>query len=373
MGERPNTRSLSRLRPPIHNDGEVGRSRSPSPAVRSSNIFFPTPLASSPRGDNLEDSMTSRTFTEDEVRQIAANAVEAALANVPRPTVCANRKPDLPAFDTKHIEVWIQRVEAAYARASITSPKDKFAFLESKIDINLNPKLNAFLFGPPTQAAWTEFLVYLREEYGPTKRQQAKTLLDGIRRDGRRPSQFLAQVVEKTKDLTLDDIRKEVILRDLPPQVCHALSAHAKNSTAEEIAKLADDYFDRDGQHLHATTAAPINNIDKAAAEADGDEDDINAIGPHFHERRKGKAFTRTGNFTPAFGNNQPSSTAYNQTSSNQRTQQQQQRKQSNNRHNSPPLCRYHTKWGDAAIKCEPGCIHFSSHKDPKAQAGRPA
>ena len=301
-----------------------------------------------------------RTFTEDEVRQIANDAVAAALANVPGPTVCSTRTPDLPAFDQKHIEVWIQRTEAAYSRASITSPKDKFAFLESKIDINLNPKLNSFLFGPPTEAAWTKFLKYLREEYGPTKREQANALLSGIRRDGRRPTQFLAQIVEKTKDLTLDDIRKEIVLRDLPPQVCHALSAYTKDSSAEEIAKLADDYFDREGQHLHAEATAP------AASETFSEEDNINAVG----FQQKGKTKAPTGNFTPAFDDNQSSSAANNdRPPQNQRMGQQQQRQQSNSQHSSP-LCRYHSKWGDAAIKCAPGCVHFSSHlRDPKAPA----
>ena len=378
MGDRPTTRSHSRLQLPARNFGGLGRgSRSPSPANPGANsVFFASPSTADSSGDAFEDAM-SRTFTEDEVRQIAANAVEAALANVPRPTICSNRKPDLPAFDTKHIEVWIQRVEAAYARASIASPKDKFAFLESKIDINLNPKLNAFLFGPPTETAWMDFLKYLREEYGATRRQQANTLLNGIRRDGRRPSQFLAQVIEKTKDLTIDDIRKEVILRDLPPQVCHALASHTKNSTAEEIAKLADDYFDREGQHLHAAPAPPISNVDDVTVEADGEEDGVNAIGSRF-QKGKGKSGAPTGSFTPAFGNNNPSSSGKAFSNNNVRPpsnpRRQQQRQQSTNRHDAPPLCRYHTKWGDAAIKCEPGCVHFSDHsKNPKAQAGRRA
>ena len=368
MGDRPTTRSHSRLQLPTRGLGRG--SRSPSPAYPGAdNVFFAA--SSAVDANNFEDAMTEpRTFTEDEVRQIAANAVEAALANVPRPTVCSNRKPDLPAFDKGHIEVWIQRVEAAYARASITAPRDKFAFLESKIDINLNPKINAFLFGPPTETAWTNFVKYLRDEYGATRRQQANALLDGIRRDGRRPSQFLAQIVQKTKDLTIDDIRKEVILRDLPPQVCHALAAHAKDSTAEEIAAIADDYFDREGNHLHAATSAPINHIAADATETGDEEDGINAVGSHFR-RGKGKGGASAGNFTPAFSNN-PSSSS--KPPSNQRVRQQQQRQQSNNRHESPPLCRYHAKWGDAAIKCEPGCVHFANHsKDPKAQAGRRA
>ena len=303
--------------------------------------------------------MATRTFTEEEVRQIAASAVEAALANVPRPTVCSNRKPDLPAFDRAHIEVWIQRVEAAYARASITSPKDKFAFLENKIDINLNPKLNDFLFGTPTATAWSDFLSYLREEYGTTKRQQAKALLDGIRRDGRRPSQFLAQVVEKTKDITIDDIRKEVVLRDLPAQVCHALAPYVDDSTAEQLAKLADDYFDREGQHLHASAAPAINNVENAA-ETDDEDDGVNAVGPNFRQRGKSKPPFSSGRFTPAFdsGNNKPPPTN--------------QRPQTADRHSKPPLCHFHTKFGDKAFRCQPGCIHFPL-KDPKATAGRRA
>ena len=308
--------------------------------------------------------MPSRTFTEEEVRQIAASAVEAALASVPRPTVCSNRKPDLPAFDRAHIEVWIQRVEAAYSRASITSPKDKFAFLENKIDINLNPKLNDFLFGTPTATAWSEFLSYLRNEYGTTKRQQAKALLDGIRRDGRRPSQFLAQVVEKTKDISIDDIRKEIILRDLPAQVCHALAPYVKDSSAEELAKSADDYFDREGQHLHASAASTVNNVE-IAAETDEEDDGVNAVGPHFRKKEKSKPPFSSGRFTPAFGSssNQPPPT-------NQRPQTPQ--KQTADRHNKPPLCHYHTKFGDKARMCRPGCIHYPL-KDPKATAGRHA
>ena len=300
----------------------------------------------------------SRTFTEDEVRQIAANAVEAALAAVPRPVVCSGRKPDLPAFDQRHIEVWIQRVEAAYARSSITSPKDKFAFLETKIDINLNPKLNEFLFGPQTTERWEQFLQYLRKEYGPTRQQQAATLLNGIRRDGRRPSQFLAQVVEKTKDLTLDDIRKEVIIRDLPPQVCHALAAHVETKSATELAEMADAYFDRDGKHLHTTPASTVNEVSETPGLiTDDEDDDINAVGPRHR---------RSNNFTPAFSSgNQPSNP-------NRRPQPQQTSSAENPSTQQP--CRFHKKYGKDAYKCMPGCLHHAEFKkNPKAQAGRRA
>ena len=98
-------------------------------------------------------------------------------------------------------------------------PKDKFFFVESKLDVNLNPKVNEFLFGPATAATWAEFLDYLRVEYARSKEQQASTFLDGICRDGLRPSQHLARIRDLTKDISLDDLLKEMVLRDLPPSV----------------------------------------------------------------------------------------------------------------------------------------------------------
>ena len=354
MGSRPGTRSTSRLQlPSVHNHGERGHSsRSPSPAPRiDGNAFFDATVDST-------DTMSTRTFTEDEVRQIAADAVEAALAAVPRPVVCSGRKPDLPAFDQRHIEVWIQRVEAAYTRSSITSPKDKFAFLETKIDINLNPKLNEFLFGPQTTERWEQFLQYLRKEYGPTRQPQAASLLNGICRDGRRPSQFLAQIEEKTKDLTLDDIRKEVIFRDLPPQVCHALASHVVEKSAKELAEMADAYFDKDGKHLHTTAASTVYAVDETPGLITDDEDhDINAIGPRSR---------RSHIFTPAF------SSGNQQSNSNRRPQTQQPSTAENSSTQQP--CRFHKRYGKDAYKCMPGCLHYAEFKkNPNAQAGRRA
>ena len=136
-----------------------------------------------------QSPIMSNTASIEELRAAAAAAVEAANAATSALAAAANlvaqqgsqqqqtqirtRKPDLPEFDPRNIDIWIKRTEAAYDRAGICLPRDKFAFLESKFAVGANPSIDAFLYGPANDDTWSSFLTYLREEYGRTVRQEA--------------------------------------------------------------------------------------------------------------------------------------------------------------------------------------------------------
>ena len=94
---------------------------------------------------------------EASIQRIVEAAVRAATQTTTS-QVQQLRKPDLPAFDKKNIDIWIKRVESAYTRVNCTDPKLKFAHLESKFDVNEDPKINEFLFGAQTNETWKEFL-----------------------------------------------------------------------------------------------------------------------------------------------------------------------------------------------------------------------
>ena len=103
----------------------------------------------------------------------------------------SNKKPSLPAFDAKNVELWIRRVESAYVRSSINCPKKKFAYLEEKLGVDLDPKVNEFLFvNEPTEATWEEFKAYLAKNYGKTTRSKTSVILDGVKREGRKKERF---------------------------------------------------------------------------------------------------------------------------------------------------------------------------------------
>ena len=185
-------------------------------------------------------------------------AVTAALANQTS-QVQALRKPDLPPFDRDNIEVWIKRVENAYVRSNVTDSKHKFAFLERLFHAKDDKRINRYMWGTQTPDEWTAFLAYLRDRYGRTKQQEVQTLLKGIPRDGRRPSDFASHILELSEKATIDDVRKEVFLQQMPKELSLHIASRVKDLSLQETADVCDEFFDQDGKMINA--AAPSINL----------------------------------------------------------------------------------------------------------------
>ena len=309
------------------------------------------------------------------------------------------RKPELPDFDAKNVEIWIRRMTAAYERAGIILAKDKFAYLETKFRVGANPKIDEFLYGPANDTAWNSFLSYLRTEYGRTVRQEAQFLRSQHRRDGRRPSQMLAQLKDKVKRVTVDDILKDIIISSLPGDVQRMMAERVTELTAEQAAVLADSYFDQEGKPLHSTSNSPINNVDSAptqnnAPEEVDDDADINAINGrrgNFRSGGRGRYNNNNNNnnnntqFSRPFSDNgfnnnasgppnrmgvkhrsHPSGASFNASSNSSSTSFNASAAK------TPHLCHAHDKFGDAAYSCHPSCSRWPEmqRKQGNGQAG---
>ena len=251
----------------------------------------------------------------------AAAALEALSLNArtaPPAASTKRKRPELPAFDKSNIHIWIQRVESAYAREEVTEPKQKFAFLESIIGVNLGPTINNYMFGEATAQSWKSFLDHLKETYGPTKETRCSTYLDGLKRNGLRPSDHLALIRDRAKDVTLDDLQKQLILRELPTDIRKLLQDKVEKLDAKATAALADAHFAKDGQPLNAGTS--INNISEqqqnhpTSIQPEEDTSEINAIQSRSRAPQQGFANNRNNGryknrsnssnrsrFTPAF------------------------------------------------------------------------
>ena len=354
-----------------------------------------------PTATNAMDANSIRALVQETVRASSTAAVQASVASVGamlpeavrdvmrdqvRDVTALTRKPDLPAFDTANIEIWIRRIENAFTRASITNVKDRFAFLESKIGTSVDPKITEFLCANPiTNATWDAFLSYLRKRYGPTKRQQVQSLISGTEFDGLHPSAVVAMMKEKAGTVSVDDIIKEHLYRRLPVELQRQLAQEAETMTATELSELADNFYDKDGRPIHAATSATsVNAIGGGVS---------NTINPN-------ASSTSTSSFTTAFENDpadinfvrarQNQKQNYN---NNNRSQGNNNSRPSNNNSNantrsfnnssdrfsskdSPKikpngLCHYHDKFGDEAKNCANGCRRFSTHQAGKGRAGK--
>ena len=206
-----------------------------------------------------QDRITAALEAASQAASSATAALQALALNIPQTTHPAanskRKRPELPALDKTNIHIWIQRVESAYAREDVTDPKQKFAFLESIIGVNLGPTINNFMFGEATVENWTAFLEHLKDIYGPTKETRCSIYLDGIKRNGLRPSDHLALIQDRVKDVTLDDLQKQLILRELPTDVKKLVQNKVERLDAKATAMLADAHFAKDGQPLNANTS----------------------------------------------------------------------------------------------------------------------
>ena len=288
------------------------------------------------------------------------------------------KKPDLPNFDKKNIETWLKRVEAAYTRVGCNSPALKFAHLESKFEVDEDPIIDGYLYGEATQDNWDRFVAYLRKRYGRSKKDKTMLLLNGIPREGRTPSQLAAVIKDKTQDVTIDDIRKEQLLKQLPSAVLNQIIDRVEQLSFDETATLADSWFDQNGNVLLANNATGINSVTNEASNpptaassfsAPFDDDDSNDINAIRGQQARKSAYNNNNNnrgSSNSINNNSNtnsygSSASYGSSSSGNGAGKNYQ----------PKVCYFHNKFGDKAERCDESCMLFPQHKQQQAGKGK--
>ena len=249
----------------------------------------------------------------------------------------SSRKPELPAFDKRNVAIWIRRVENAFIRSNVTAARDKFAFIEAKFGVDADPNINELLYGDATTENWEAFMAYLKETYGKSTRDKTAAILDPTPRGSRRLSQLLADVRERMGDVTLDQLLKERVLRELPTDIRQLLAKPAKDLNAKDTAALADEYFTREGQR--AFKNATVNSVQPASrpVQADAPEiiDDASINAVRNGARPKQNAAPNR---------------------SNARSKSRPRTNGAGYVHVNPELCYYHDRYAAKARNCNPGC-----------------
>ena len=222
------------------------RSRSPSPSPRL-----------------LEDTVFTfpAIMDPESIKALVVAAMEQTAQNQ-RQNTESLRRPDLPPFDRDNIDSWIRRVNAAFTRSHITEARTKFAYMDKIFQASSDPIINNLLCGEQTGEKWTELLDHLREQHGRTMMMKAYSIINGVPREGRRPSALAAVMEEKAGNVTLDDVMKENLLKELPVKVRDLLASEVDSLNFKETAKLADKHFDKDGKLKNVgSSASSISSV----------------------------------------------------------------------------------------------------------------
>ena len=318
-------------------------------------------------------------------------AVAAALANQTA-QVQALRKPDLPPFDKDNVETWIKRIENAYIRCNVVNSKNKFAFIERLFLTKDDKRVNRFLWGTQTDDEWTLFLSYLRERYGRTKKQEVAALLNGVPRDGRRPSELASHILELTENITIDDVRKEVLLKQMPKELVLHIGSKVKDLSLQATADVCDEYFDQNGKILDAATPSTVHHVSAlkqpqpqqqprsttsftADFESEAPEAEVNAVRFQNGQRRDFNVSNGPSSRGRSSSNNHGSSNSRSTSTHRSGGASSSNAGASGGNNNNNPrnkkVCHYHSKWGEQAENCE-GSWCILKHKiAPKGQASR--
>ena len=389
----------------------------PSPLPQEENAFFNE--SSTAASQQLPQPLT-RKMDEADVERITANAVRialqqdreerdrqsriateaavaAALANQTS-QVQALRRPDLPPFDKSNIEAWIRRLEFAYTRSNVVKAMDKFAFIEKLFNSKDDAKVNAFLNGPQTDSRWTSFLSYLRDKYGKTIQQEVYSLLNGHSRDARRPTELAAYILEQSANVTVDNIRKEVLLKAMPSEVRQHLAAKLDTLDFDKTAIECDKYFDKAGKLKEQANNSSVHSIGVLkqpqqqqqqrqqthtspptafSSPFSDDETEVNAV--RFRQGQK-----QSFNVSNRSSSRGRSSSNFGGRNSNNTNDNLNQRSNSSNGHfgasgsnnstSNPPrkhVCHFHMKFGEEAERCEGSWCLLKGKVAPKGQASR--
>ena len=302
------------------------------------------------------------------------------------------KKPELPPFDPKNIEPWIRRTENAFLRVGIKDPKMKFAHLESVISVELHPTVNEYFNGDATQDNYDSLLKFLRERYGRTLEQQVQSAIHGVRRNGRLPTDLVAAFDDQMGKVTLDDIKKEHLLSELPGTVRTQLADKIKKLNYKELAVAADEHFNRDGS-LRSSNNNSVNNISwntpstalptasrPSAQQPDNPSSFTTAFSEEYDANTDVNAINRPRNGGFSSNNNNNTYNSRSRTPSNQRGNRVGHRNRSQSRPRSssrgsgqnPSFCWYHNKHGQEAKNCQQPCKFVSNgSQQGNARGGR--
>ena len=183
-------------------------------------------------------------------------------------------------------------------------------------------------------------------------------------------------VKERIGTITVDDIIKEMVLRELPTEIRRTIHDKAKDLDGSATAKLADQYFDKSGKPIHKATSNPVNVITSVPERPQAEEEeDINAVGGRFQRGNRKVRPQQSQPYRPPFkrnqqNNRQPHSFA---TPPAPSAPPASQKRTNNGRPTVKPanLCYWHLQHGKNAHVCEAGCDKYPGVKAGNSLAGR--
>ena len=182
----------------------------------------------------------------------AGDATEAALpttppavpaarsaATAPPPASCSGAV-KLPEFYKDDPSAWFGTLESIFVIKGVADPVLRFHYAVQRLDCETSTFVRTLLRAPPDASSYANLRKKLCAVFERLPESRLDEFLATSTSGDVKPSRFAESLLRLTDDLTIDDVRKRVFLRSLPPQFTNAVANTRSSSFMDVVVEAAD-------------------------------------------------------------------------------------------------------------------------------------
>lgn len=254
----------------------------------------------------------------------------------------------LPPFWPDEPELWFAQVEGQFAISGITSDSTKFFYVVGQLDNQFSREVKDIIIDPPTTDKYPKLKNELIKRLTASKEKRIKQLLMHEELGDRKPSQFLRHLKSLAGPIVPDEFLRTIWISRLSHGIQTVLAGQPPSTCADDIADLAD--------RIHEL-ATPSPTVATTSQPQSSYCSELEILSKEIAELRR--QFNKLASERNSRSNNRsPRSPKHRSVSRSQRSQ---------SNYKKFPLCWYHSKFGDKALKCVSPC----DFKSGNARGGR--
>lgn len=251
------------------------------------------------------------------------------------------RRPRLPAYDPKKLDLWFIRVETEFAALGIEDDDTRYFAVLRAIDGPTTEEITDVLNHPPVQDKYSFLKNTIIERLGVTKKEKLRLVLKGISLGTQKPSQLLRLMKNMAAGILPDDALHELWVEKLPTEL-RAFLAMSDDLQLDQLAKLADRIMPEITQTNTVMAVSPGNRNDISSSLLSAMLSRLDNL-----EKTMADLLVQLKSLkTSQHGNRSHS------------------RGRSSSRSSTGDLCFYHRKFGDNARRCTTPCSRSSPNQE---------
>ena len=243
----------------------------------------------------------------------------------------------LPPFWPTDPTVWFLQIEAQFNTRGITSQQTRFDYVISSLSPEIACEVRDLLIRPPADRPYDTLKAELIKRTAASEQRKLQQLISGEELGDRKPTQLLRRMQQLLGDhlgpTTDNAFLKELFLQRLPANVRMVLASADATTDLPKLADMADKIMEvAIPPTVAATSTQPqVSEVQQLKEEITRLTELVASLA---QQRPRGRSRSRSRNTrqqSPARADQQPPQ-------------------------NTDSVCWYHTKFDDAAKKCQPPC-----------------